>query len=221
VVLIDGGRTVRLGEAGVLEADGLVPAEYIPLVTSALSTGQLSVRSELLRGLGSQTRSPSEADAFHLIAPVGVVSISDRPVFRWQRVKGAQGYSVVVRDVASDHEVQSEALSKAEWKPGRGLRRGQTYSWVVIATLGDDKRLYVPGAGSPAAMFKVLDRSASEELEKARTKPDRSHMLMAVLYARHGLVTEAQNELNALERENPHSAIVARLRLSLKSDLRR
>ena len=208
-----------MDDGGVLESDGLVPAQYAALVTSALTTGHLSTRSELLRGLGSQTRSASKADAFRLIGPVGVVSISDHLLFRWQPMKEAQTYSVVLRDAESNYEVESEALSKPAWRPTKGFRRGRTYSWVVIATLDDGKRVYVPGAGSPAAMFKVLDRASSDELEKAKTR--RSHVLMAVLYARHGLVGEARSELNALERENPHSPIIERLRRSLKSELTR
>jgi hypothetical protein len=221
VTLKDGGKTLRMLSGGGLETGGLIPAEYVRLVASALGSGRLSMPSVSLRTLGGQTRSGAENDAFHLLAPLGVVTLSDRPTFRWAPVKDAKSYSVMVRDASSDAQVESDALSMAEWVPDKPFERGHTYSWVVVATLGDGRRLYVPGAGSGAALFRVLDKSASDELDRARTRSNASHLLMAVLYARHGLALDAQSELNALEADNPRSSVLTRLQRNLKNSARR
>jgi hypothetical protein len=125
----------------------------------------------------------------------------------------------MVRDASSDEQVESNALSMPEWAPDKPFERGHTYSWVVVATLSDGSRLYVPGAGSGAAMFRVLDKSASDELETARIRSNGSHLLMAVLYARHDLAADARNELNALEADNPRSSVLSRLQRSLKNSV--
>jgi hypothetical protein len=127
----------------------------------------------------------------------------------------------MVRDAASDEQVESNAMSKAVWIPENPLERGHTYSWVVVVTLSDGRRLYVPGAGAGAAMFRVLDKSTCDELQTARTKSNGSHLLMAVLYARYGLTSDARNELNALEPDNRGSSVLTRLQRNLESSLRR
>jgi len=221
LTLSDGGRTLRFDSRGYLDGGGLIPPGYVRLVSSVLNTGRLSVPSALLRPLGGQTRSAVENDAFQLLAPVGVVTFSDDPAFRWTPLKEAENYSVMVRDVESDEQVEGEIVSRAEWVPEKPLKRGHTYSWVVVATLSGGKRLYVPGTGSPPATFKILDKSASDELERARGRSKGSHILMAVLYSRAGMVAEAQNELTALQWENPRSSLVARLQRSLRDRARR
>ena len=85
-----------------------------------------------------------------------------------------------------------------------------------MATLKNGSRVYVPGSGSPPAKFKLLDKSATTELERVKSESAGSHTLMAILYARHGLVAEAEKELKALEAENPKAQIITRLQRSLK-----
>jgi len=100
--------------------------------------------------------------------------------------------------------------------PEKPLERGHTYSWTIVATLKNGNRVYVPGSGSPPAKFKILDKSATTELERAKSESTGSHTLMAILYARHGLVGDAKKELKALKAENPKAQIITRLQRSLK-----
>jgi anti-sigma factor RsiW len=216
ITLRDGGRAVRLSSEGTLESGGLIPAEYVPLVRTALKSGRIAAKAVSPGPLGSQTRSASENDAFQLLTPVGVTSLSDQPLFRWMALKDARSYSVVARDAASDWEIESGSLLEPEWAPNKPFERGRSYSWAVVATLKDGERVYVPGPRSPAAVFTVLAKAASEELERAKAMSKRSHILLAVLYAQQGLLTEAHHELKVLQAENPNSDIVARLQRSLK-----
>jgi hypothetical protein len=141
--------------------------------------------------------------------------MSDRPHFRWTPLADAKSYSVEVRDSDTDQEIESNTLIKPEWTPEKPFEGGHKYSWVVVASLGDGKHVYVPGAGSPSAVFGVLPGAALAELQRAKNASKGSHLLLAVLYAKQGLVPEARSELRALSTENPHSRIVERLRSSL------
>lgn len=56
------------------------------------------------------------------------------------------------------------------------------------------------------------------EIENARlTQGNNSHLVMAVLYWKHGLLAEAERELEALSDENPNSTVAAELLRSLRS----
>jgi hypothetical protein len=143
--------------------------------------------------------------------------MSDRLYFRWTPLAGAQSYSVEVRDSTSDREVESDKLLKPEWTPTKPFERGHTYYWVVVATVGDGSRVYVPGAGSPSAVFAILPSNAFDMLEHAKAMSNGSHLLLAVLYSRQGLLPEARAQLKALKSENPNSALVARLERSLEN----
>jgi hypothetical protein len=221
LTISDGGHALTLDTRGVLETGGLVPAKYLRLVGSALHTGRLSTPSALLGSLGRQTRSAAENDAFQLIAPLGVVTIADRPLFRWTSLNEAKSYSVQIRDASTDQQFESNPVAGTEWVPEKPLDRGHTYSWAIVATLPGDDHVYVPRASSPAAMFQVLDKSASDELETADTRPNRSHLLLAILYAQNGLIGEADRELSALQIENPKCPAITSLQRSLKRNPRR
>jgi hypothetical protein len=44
---------------------------------------------------------------------------------------------------------------------------------------------------------------------------------LAILYARNGLITDAEKELGALQTENPNSALITRLQRGLRGNVRR
>lgn len=215
VTLSDGGRRLSTDNRGVVEATGLIPAKYIGIVESALNSGRLVVPAALF-GSVSPKRSASNDDPLKLLGPVGEAVISNQPAFRWTPAADAQSYSIIVRDIVSDRQVESEQILNTEWTPVQPFESGHTYSWTVVVTLSDGKRVYVPGAGSPPVLFKVLSKAATAELERARVDSRGSHMLMAVLYARQGLLTEAEKELKALQSENRRASVITKLQRSLK-----
>jgi len=213
-VLKDGGRPVRLDDKGKLEAGGAIPEKYLGIVGAALKFGRLSIPAPLTGSGAGQTRSASQEDPFHLLSPAGV-TLSDRPDFKWTPLADAVSYSVEVRDSDTDQEIESNKLIKPEWTAEKPLERGHKYSWAVIATLNDGKHVIVPSAGSPSAVFAVLPGATLTELQRAKSASKGSHLLLAVLYAKQGLIPEARRELKALSTENPHSKIIERLRRSL------
>jgi hypothetical protein len=135
-------------------------------------------------------------------------------------MEGAESYQVVIRAHPSDEQIESGIIQTNEWTPGGELKPGVTYSWVVMANRGG-QRVYVPSAGSAGAYFVVVSKQRLAEIEEAKRKSNGSHLLMAVLYAREGLLSEANGELKALERENPEFSLVKRLRRSLGSSLKK
>jgi hypothetical protein len=68
-----------------------------------------------------------------------------------------------------------------------------------------------PAPPAPEARFKVLGRAGLEELSAAERAGSSSHLLRGVLYARAGLLDEAEREFSALLRDNPHSPVARKL----------
>ena len=96
-------------------------------------------------------------------------------------------------------------ISQTEWTIPDSLERGRTYSWQVTA-IKDGERIKSPTTPAPEARFIVLNASEAAELKKAKKKYYNSHLLLGVLYARAGLLDDAEWEFQALARANPKSA---------------
>ncbi|PYP83487.1 MAG: hypothetical protein DMF61_22970 [Blastocatellia bacterium AA13] len=218
VTLKDGVSEITFDGKSALSGLESVPNKFLEPVKSALRSGRLSIPAVLFKGYGGGvTRSGAGVEEpFHLIAPAKITVASNRPAFRWTPMQGAERYIVYVRDSASDEQIESGPLTSPEWTPDKPLASGRVYSWSVEA-LKDGQRYYAPSAESPSVVFKILEGTKAQELEQAKRASHNSHLLMSVLYAREGLITEAQKELRALKAENPRSDQVK----SFISDLRR
>jgi hypothetical protein len=152
----------------------------------------------------------AEGESFVLTAPVGVVVLEDRPVFRWRAVPGDVSYRVQVFDRDFRVVVDQSDIRGTRWTSAKKLERGRNYSWQVTAQKGETElRAPVPPAGE--ARFAVLDEKQAGRIQAVRNGEHRSHLLLGVLYAQAGLVPEARVELRKLEVENPDSAVVKRL----------
>jgi hypothetical protein len=151
-----------------------------------------------------------------LLYPTRRVLIEDRPVFRWGRLPDATYYRVYVLDANGNQVGQSEDLppTEAEWKPPTPLRRGQIFSWVVTAFV-DGKEVVSPPASAPEMKFAVLSTNDLQELN--RLKQQHSHLALGVFYARAGLLTEAEREIQHLIRLNPQSDLPRKLLQSVRS----
>lgn len=198
--------------------DGAVPPAYQELVRKAL-TSQRIERSSQLQGL---TRPPSSlmganepGREFSLIAPAGVVLMSDRPVFRWSKFEGATSYLVEVYDEQFKRVMASPELTTLSWSATQSLSRGQVYSWQVKA-VKDGQEVTVPRPPAPQAKFRVIDQGSLNEISRAKRAYGLSHLTLALLYARAGLLNEAEQELRLLQRANPQSEIVRKLLRQLR-----
>src|SRR5215207_9796784 len=176
-----------------------------PALLASVSGG-----AETLRGGGGQGVS------FPVLSPVGTAVITDRPTFRWRPLSGASSYVVSVYDRNFRKVAASAPQAGTEWTVAQPLTRGQVYSWHVSASR-EGQEVTSPEQPAPEAKFVVLDGAKAEELSRAGQVYQGSHLTMGTLYARAGLLDEAERELQTALRENPGSKVALKLLLSVQA----
>ncbi|MET0625901.1 MAG: zf-HC2 domain-containing protein [Pyrinomonadaceae bacterium] len=154
--------------------------------------------------------------SFSLLSPVGQIVRDVRPTLRWTPLEGAESYVVTVRDSRGGTVAMSGPLSSAEWSVPQPLRRGVVYSWKVLA-VKDGEEIVSPSPTAADARFKVLEETRAEELDSAERLRPRSRLLLGALYARAGLLDEAEREFQKLSEENPRSRVARELLRDVKS----
>ena len=180
----------------------VAPDEWAPLLHAARA-GEMPAMPAVLRKLPRNDEALRGSSTVESHAPAGVVVESQQPHFTWSARADERS---VVFIFAGDDEVQrSGTIRGGRWRPQRPLRRGVTYSWEVRIEKGDSARI-VPSPPAPPAVFHVLDAQAHAELERARATRGSDHLLLALLYARAGLVDAALEET---ERVNDADRVVA------------
>lgn len=197
--------------------DGAVPPAYQELVRKAL-TSQRIERSSQLQGLtrpSSSLMGANEKQEFSVLAPAGIVLMNDRPKFRWSRLEGATGYVVEVYDEQFKRVMVSPELTTVSWNAMQSLPRGAVYLWQVKA-VKNGQEVTVPRPPAPQAKFRVIDETRLDEILKAKRAYGSSHLTLALLYAKAGLLNEAEQELRLLQRANPQSEIVRKLLRQLR-----
>lgn len=220
--LNDGGSSLTLDAEGRLTGVDGWPREYQQLAKTALSNQRVE-RSPLLAGLSRPGSSlmggDDEGRRFAVIEPAGKVLLTDRPTFRWSKLEGATGYVAEIYDARFNPAATSPALTTASWT-SPPLARGQAYSWQVKA-IKDGQEFIAPRPPAPQAKFRVLDQATADEIARARRDYASSHLLLGLLYARAGLLDEAERELGALQKANPDAAIARRLLADVRAMRRR
>ena len=207
LALNDGGGSVTLNTEGNIGGLEGLPGDLQRAVKKALSTqrAQVSPALDSLNGRRETLLGDSGPRvSLSLLSPLGIILNTTRPTFRWRALDGATPYVVSVYDADFNLVASSPKLSETVWKPDISLKRGATYSWQVSATK-DGREIIAPAAPAPQAMFKVLDEAGAARLESARRAYADSHLLLGVLYAREGLLAEAEREFRLLLRANPGS----------------
>jgi hypothetical protein len=182
-------------------------------VETPQTLSELIGRSNVLMGPAA------EGHPFALLGPVGTVTMSDRPAFRWRALGGADSYVVKVYDADFNEVAVSPQLSETKWTVTRALERGRIYSWQVTARVGD-KEVASPVKPAPEARFMVLDQAKANELAEAKSASAGSHLTLGILYAQAGLLDDAERELQALLRANPQSALAEKLLRSVRAKRR-
>ena len=226
VTLRDGGGSITLNSDGELKGVGWLSPSQASAVKDALSNGRVAT-PEALAGprVGRDTLlggSPKTGGlkTFALASPVGAVVASPRPRFAWQTLAGAERYVVDVYDETFRKVATSGDVSGTEWTPTSDLKRGAVYSWEVTAYTVDGSAR-APAPPAPEARFRVLDESRASELKRAERAAPRSHLALGVLYARAGLLDEAEREFQLLTAANPRSAAARRLLRDVRARKRR
>lgn len=213
IALNDGGGQVSLTRQGQLVGLERLPASALATIKTALLQ-QKAVSEAALTGLvindGALMSGQSAAGEFDVIEPRGKVVEDARPTFRWRGTAGATSYTVKVFDQDFNLVAQSSPLAANAWRPAKPLARGTIYSWQVTA-LKDGQEVKAPRPPAPEAKFKVLNAAAATELRQARQGQPNSHLALGVLYARAGLLDEAEREMQTLLRANPQSELARKL----------
>ena len=220
--LNDGGSSLALDARGRLAGVDQWPSEYRRMTEDALSN-QRAPRSALLAGLSRPGSSLMGGDdkgrRFAVIEPAGIILLTDRPTFKWTRLDGAEGYVVEVYDARFELVSSSPTLTDVIWTTPR-LARGQVYSWQVKAIRGGQDFFIAPRPTAPQAKFRILDRTTAVEIARARREYASSHLLLGLLYARAGLLAEAEQEFRALQKANPDSDAPRKLTASVSGPRR-
>lgn len=217
--LNDGEGVLSLDQEGKLSGVDTLPPAYQDRVKKAL-TSQRIERSSQLQGL---TRPPSslmgsnnQAREFSVLEPVGSVSLTDRPAFRWSAMEGATGYVVEVYDDQFKLVASSPQLNGRSWTATPSLARGKVYSWQVKA-IKDGQEVTSPHPPAPQAKFRIVDQSKANELARAKRAYSSSHLTLGLLYAEAGLLKEAEQEFRLLLRANPDSDLARNLLRQVQS----
>jgi hypothetical protein len=145
-----------------------------------------------------------------VINPIGIVLLSDRPTFRWSPLEGATGYIVEVYDDKLRQIITNSQVVATSWRVPQSLKRGAIYSWQVTAIKGGEE-FSSPRPPAPMAKFRILDEALANEVFQARRDHASSHLTMALIYTKAGLLDEAEREFRMLDEANPNSTIPSRL----------
>ena len=129
--------------------------------------------------------------SFTIVRPFTTLINNDRPRFSWTTLSGATSYTVSVYD-ADLHLVEtSEPLQETQWLMPNRLEAGIVYTWTVTA-LKDGQEIIAPA--SPArAEFKILGKPELRKLNRMVNRTT-SHAVRGVLFAKAGLLDEAEKE---------------------------
>ncbi|MEP7272495.1 MAG: hypothetical protein ABI882_13410 [Acidobacteriota bacterium] len=210
MTLNDQGRQLVL-ESRVRGVTGANDSE-LDAITGALVAEEISLPRVIadLWGAEGSLRGPRRA-AFELLRPRREVVRDTQPVFRWASLKDAASYEVFVADSRHAVVLTSGRLpaDAREWRPPAPLIRGEAYSWTVSAHVRGEEMIS-PTPADAEWKFRVMEEKDLRELNRFESRTE-SHLARGILFARLGLVTEAEGELQKLLSENPDSTAVRKL----------
>jgi hypothetical protein len=209
--LHDGGTTLSLRKDGTLDGANAFPQKYQELAKTVLQQQPVEAPdwvSDLHGHGGTLMGEDSDGVSIQLLKPLGTVIDSVTPQFEWKPVAGAHQYSVKVFD-ANFHAVASSGMiTQTQWTPQTALQRGLIYNWKVTAVTNQGE-VSAPIPPAPEAKFKILEEPKSQEI--ARFQKSNSHLLLGLAYLDAGMVSEANEQFQLLQQQNPDSEIVSTL----------
>ncbi len=208
VSLNDRGGTVSVDRTGKVTGLDGVPATTRDQIAKVLVSERIEAPAILkeLDGQDGALRGTQKAQPFKLLSPTRAVIISDRPSLRWEKAPGATSYRVYVNDQTGREVAKSDELSleRTNWMSPRPLKRGEIYTWTVVA-LVDGNETVSPGPAAPEMKFQVLSARDLQHLNQL--KKTGSHLALGLFYARAGMISEAEREFQVLVKDNPRSPL--------------
>ena len=211
----DGNHRIETDSSGRIGFLPGVSQEDLAILQNTIQSGTLPAPpdTKTLNPEGSVLMSEhQEPLLFHVLYPVGLIVMSQRPEFRWDPLPGAAAYQVVVTDRSLNVVAMSPQIHDTQWSPQQDLARGVVYSWQVIAKKGE-REIRSPSSPAPEALFQVLSREKSDRIESAirRNAPE---LVLAALMNEAGLTEEASDHLRRLELQNPGNPFLQRMHSS-------
>ena len=210
--IVDGKLNLQIQSSGAIQGLENLSPDIASQVRSALSNpANLSIDTAYRPpSRGFTLMGPPGSDEVSLASPVGVVLREQRPSFKWTGPTAADSYEVVVRDLSTDEIAASteEPIRTMNWTPNEPLKRGHSYGWIVSASV-EGNRVRIPSSGM--GMFKILDESGDNKLQKVEAQAPRSRLVRGITLYRLGLIDEAQREFEQLKVANPDSQLVRAL----------
>lgn len=149
------------------------------------------------------------AQKFDLLSPRGVVVQSSRPTLRWRALAGVESYQIYLLNTNFDVVQKSGPLNGTSWTVNRTLDRGQTYIWQVVATK-EGKEIAAPVAPARDARFKVLDSKTEQAIQRFAQANQDNHLALGIVYAHHGLLDDAADQLASAVRLNQSTELARR-----------
>jgi hypothetical protein len=216
VRLNDGEGEVTLDREGRLSGLAHLSPAGRQMVERALTTQTIErspLLSKLTRPKGTSRGSANQGEGFSVIEPVGAVTITNRPTFRWSPLDGATSYTVEIYDEKLRQVAVSQPVAGHTWTVTQPLKRGRIYAWLVKTSKNGRVEVSPP---AEEARFRILDQAGADELSAARRDYGSSHLALGLLYAQAGVLDEAEREFSALQRANPKSEIANRLLMRIR-----
>lgn len=234
LALNDGGQSVTLDANGnVLGIESFSAADQ-QAVKNALLSGKIETPPALaeLKGKADVLMGGTESDpgklwaasaGSTLLTPFAEIVAEDRPVMKWKPLASAESYVVTISDLLANYReiAISPKLSATNWRPARPLPRGRSYVWQVTATIkdsnGGNREITAPLPEAPEAKFRILTQTQADELAQGREVYAGRPLPLSLLYARIGLLKDAERELQVLAASNPKDSIVQELLRNLRA----
>ncbi|HEX8408112.1 MAG TPA: hypothetical protein VF883_04570 [Thermoanaerobaculia bacterium] len=175
------------------------PAEWDALVSEVRRTRVLPFPAEIRELAANDSfRGDDTPDATtQAVWPAATAVEEAQPELRWPAMDDAR--CIVSISSGGEEIARSEALASARWRVPVPLRRGRTYRWQVSVERGEES-FVLPAPPAPPAIFRVISTREQDQLARARTEAGGDHLLLGLLYARLGMVSDARRELSAYGR---------------------
>ena len=212
------GTNIILDEHGKLSGLEDASQNEHQMVIHALQSNTFETPSslrELIGARGTLRGEPSPV-SFRVLAPAGTFIQEVLPVFHWEALEGASKYKVTILDEEMNLIAESSWIQETSWKAETVLPRNHSYIWQVAA-LRNGVEVVSPQPPAALARFRILDQQSFERLKMESEKSRDSNLLLGLLYARYGVLDEAEKHLQLVSDANPQSKEIKQLLQKLKA----
>lgn len=232
-VIVGGGAVNSGGNSPGTLIPELTGLEQLPVATqkqliASWRTGEVP-RSPELVGITGQTgvqlKGPNDTAQYEVVGPAGTVVMSERPTLRWRMsstatVPDAIAFFVIITNLDTGQKQKSGPVTTTHWSPIELLLPNHRYRWSVVARLKDGTETHAPFPPAPEARFKIISKNRAASLRRhTRTSGNNplSPFVLGMLYAREGLVDEAESQFERYAEINPDSDVAKKLLNNVRS----